>query len=151
MANTSPTPASLIRILTLCVLALVNPGEFSRLEAEDAKVLSAAERPESEPPVVKVRRTFLTALLWTVVAMLVGAAAGFAITSIVVNRKAWLTVSAGVGALLLLWATFAVRGWDIQTFGGVTLSERVNRWLFRGLSWLGTVFLTIAAVLGLWE
>ena len=34
-----------------------------------------------------------------------------------------------VGATVLLWATLFVRGWDIQTLGGVTLTERVNRWI----------------------
>lgn len=43
-----------------------------------------------------------------------------------------------VGATVLLWATLFVRGWDIQTFGGVTLTERVNRWIYRLLYCFGT-------------
>jgi hypothetical protein len=40
--------------------------------------------------------------------------------------------------MLLLWGTLFVRGWDIQTIGGVTLVERVNHWIYRTLYCLGT-------------
>jgi hypothetical protein len=43
--------------------------------------------------------------------------------------------------LVLLWATIAVRGNEIETWGGVTLSERVNKWIFQGLYFVGTTFL----------
>ena len=44
-----------------------------------------------------------------------------------------------LGAALLLWGTLFVRGWEIQSFAGVTLSERVNQWLYRFLYCAGTI------------
>jgi hypothetical protein len=51
------------------------------------------------------------------------------------------------GATILLWATLFVRGWDIQTIGGVTLTERVNRWIYRLLYCLGTAVIVASLVL----
>ena len=46
-----------------------------------------------------------------------------------------------VGASLLLWATLFVRGFEIQTNAGVTLTERVNQWLYRFLYCVGTALI----------
>lgn len=51
---------------------------------------------------------------------------------------AWLQIA---GTCLLLWGTLFVRGWNIQTYGGVTLTERVNQWLYRTLYCVGTAVL----------
>ena len=45
------------------------------------------------------------------------------------------------GAGLLLWGTLFVRGYDIQTYGGVTLTERVNQWVYRTMYCAGTALL----------
>lgn len=52
-----------------------------------------------------------------------------------------------VGAMLLLWATVFVRGWDIQTIKGVSLPERVNRWLYLVLCFMGTIALVASLFL----
>jgi hypothetical protein len=49
-----------------------------------------------------------------------------------------------VGAAILLWATLFVRGWDIQTMGGVSLTERVNQWIYRLLYCLGTTVIVVS-------
>ena len=41
----------------------------------------------------------------------------------------------------MLWGTLFVRGWEIQTYSGVTLVERVNRWLYRALYCSGTALI----------
>ena len=46
-----------------------------------------------------------------------------------------------VGASLLLWATLFVRGFEIQTYAGVTLTERVNQWLYRFMYCVGTLLI----------
>ena len=51
------------------------------------------------------------------------------------------------GVTVLLWATLFVRGWDIQTLGGVTLTERVNRWIYRLLYCLGTAAIVASLTL----
>jgi hypothetical protein len=50
------------------------------------------------------------------------------------------------GALLLLWGTLFVRGWQIQTYKGKTLIERVNQWIYRSLYCLGTAMLVASLV-----
>ena len=47
-------------------------------------------------------------------------------------------------AILLLWGTLFVGGWDIQSWGGVTLTERVNRWLFRFMYCIGTAAVVVS-------
>jgi hypothetical protein len=42
------------------------------------------------------------------------------------------------GAGVLLWGTVFVRGWDIQTIDGKSLTERVNQWIYRALAFIGT-------------
>ncbi|ESY56607.1 hypothetical protein X744_06005 [Mesorhizobium sp. LNJC372A00] len=59
-----------------------------------------------------------------------------------------LAVAASLGTAILLWATLALKGWEIQTWSGVTLTERVNLWWFRGLYWIGTVLVVMAAIWG---
>jgi len=39
-----------------------------------------------------------------------------------------------------------VRGWDIQTISGVSLTERVNRWIYLLLYCLGTVVVVASLV-----
>lgn len=43
-----------------------------------------------------------------------------------------------VGTGLLLWGTLFVRGWEIQTWNGKTIVEKVNRWIYRIMYCLGT-------------
>jgi len=56
----------------------------------------------------------------------------------------WLQI---VGGAILLWATLFVRGWDIQSYGGVTLTERVNRWVYRSLYCVGTAVIVASLAL----
>lgn len=51
------------------------------------------------------------------------------------------------GATIVLWATLFVRGWEIQTIGGITLTERVNRWIYRLLYCSGTAAIVASLVL----
>ena len=52
------------------------------------------------------------------------------------------------GACLLLWGTLFVRGWDIQTYFDVTLTERFNRWIYRTLCLVGTSLIICSLVWG---
>jgi hypothetical protein len=151
VANTTPTKASFFRAVGLCYVAIVDPATFSRLEDEDNQVLVSMPSPTTgEAAILKVRRTFAESLVWTLAATVAGVALGVAAACAGLSTKGSLAAVGGLGALVLLWATLAVRGWDIQTIGGVSLSERVNRWYVRGLSFAGTMLLTAAAMLGLW-
>ena len=67
-----------------------------------------------------------------------------------VTRGAAAALAGGLqifGATVLLGATLFVRGWDIQSWGGVTLTERVNRWIYRFLYCLGTAVIVASLAL----
>lgn len=51
------------------------------------------------------------------------------------------------GAGILMWATFAIRGWEIQSIDGNTLGERVNQWIFRTLFIIGTAVVIVGTCL----
>lgn len=53
------------------------------------------------------------------------------------------------GGLLLLWAILAEMHEEIATWGGNTPHERLNRWLFVGLSGAGTFLLAVGTSAGL--
>lgn len=52
-----------------------------------------------------------------------------------------------MGTSLLLWGTLFVRGWEIQTYSGVSFTERVNQWLYRFLYCIGTAALLCSLAL----
>ncbi|GGD98272.1 hypothetical protein [Caballeronia grimmiae] len=54
-------------------------------------------------------------------------------------RPNWQVLLQALSAATLLWGTLFLRGWEIQTFSGMTLTERVNQTLYRVLCTVGTV------------
>ena len=144
MSTAKESPA---RIVRLCWLAVFDPDGFVRIEAEDSVTQNAQERSPEPRKIDLVRQGLWNSFIWTVSALLVGSLIGlgavqFAAPKLVVG------LLGGLGALVLLWAILGVRGWEIQSLRGQSLSERVNRWLYRFLSWVGTALLAAAAVMG---
>jgi len=82
----------------------------------------------------------LSALVGLITGVILGHQLGHASRAVVVSLQA-------AGAMFLLWGTLFVRGWEIQTLGGVTVPERINRWLYRALYCVGTA--AIVCSLGL--
>jgi hypothetical protein len=63
---------------------------------------------------------------------------------------AWQQRLQALSAAVLLWGTVFVRGWEIQTYGGATLTERANRTLYLAVYVAGTVlgvFATLCPIL----
>jgi hypothetical protein len=93
----------------------------------------------------KIRTAFRTALCSTTFAVVVGALAGKCAASLF-GRPPVAGLSAiqiiGVGTILV--ATLALLGWEIQSWKGQSLPEKVNGWLFKALYWLGTVLLVFS-------
>ncbi len=56
----------------------------------------------------------------------------------------WREITQYSGVALILWATLGRVGWVIQTWGGRTLAEKVNEWLYRAKQWIGTFLLTVS-------
>jgi len=140
MANTNPTPVTFSKAVHLCWLLLFQPKKFQELEAEDNKLLSAeGTRKEAPPRSSVVRRAFIYSALLVILFCAIGYILGLLLGHMVICAKPWLISLLQIaGACLLLWGTLFVRGWEILSYGGVTLSERVNQWLYRFLYCIGT-------------
>lgn len=52
-----------------------------------------------------------------------------------------------IGIGVLLWATLANAGWNIQTMNGDTIPELVNEWMFRVLYVIGSFLLVLSVSL----
>lgn len=145
MAAQQPTKISCLRAIHLCFLALFWPQRFIAAEEENNRQVSALPPAEPERGVLKLHRALRSAFGLVVLSGAIGATIGKIAHEFCgpasSNAIAMLQI---VGALLLLWGTLAVRGWDIQTYGGATLTERVNQWIYRFLYCCGTAVLVIS-------
>lgn len=110
-------------------------------DEEDRKRLGPPPN-EKEHPAYVVRRAFTQSLLLVVASGSLGYLAAVGIHQAgrcaTPTTVAWLQIA---GASLLLWGTLFIRGYEILTFGGVTLVERVNQWLYRSLYCAGTALI----------
>jgi hypothetical protein len=143
MADTRPTPVSFFGAIRLCFLALFAPKKLIELQEQDAKARNNyTTQVEREHSAYIVRRAFLYSLLLVMLSGAIGFGTGLTLGSLIgcatTKFIAWLQIG---GASLLLWGTLFVRGWEIETYCGVTFTERVNQWLYRFLYCLGTAVL----------
>lgn len=124
-----------------CLLAIFSPSRFLAFQEETAKGLGIPAAADNNSINV-VSRAFWGSLILVLISGFVGAAAGIAFGRTVGAASAdaigWLQIA---GASLLLWGTLFVRGWEIQTYKGKTLVERVNKWIYRALYCVGTAIL----------
>jgi len=96
--------------------------------------------------IIIIRRSFKHGFLLVVVTLALGYLSGMGLRRLLgqpIPATAMLlqVLAAGV----LLGATVSILGWDIQSFNGQTLPEKVNRWTYRGLYFLGTYVLVLAS------
>lgn len=148
MADTRPTKLSFVYKAYLCFLVLVSPNRLVAEEKKDEERKKAfLPQEENEHRAYIVRRAFWSSLCLIVVFGLIGVAMGLLLQKILgqPSRGAvnFMQIS---GASLLLWGTLFIRGWEIQTFCGVTLVERVNQWIYRCLYCLGTSIIVASLV-----
>ena len=139
MGIKQPNKVSIARAIYLCAVAIVAPARFAELERADTAIL------ETKPNAPQIERVLIVrrALGYSLLLVLFSGAAGVLVarvSEVAVGPACTSTIAylQMVGAMLLLWATLAVRGWDILTFASVTLSERVNQWIYRLLYCCGT-------------
>lgn len=103
------------------------------------------EGAENEPGAFVLRRAFLCSFLLVMasggIGYLVGILAGATFTCASTKFVMWLQI---FGASFLLWGTLFVRGWEIQTYVGHTLTERVNQWIYRALYCVGTTIIVFS-------
>lgn len=143
MADTRPTPVGILRAVHLCLLLLFAPKKLIEAQEADAKTRNNhTDNTEREHSAYIVRRALGYSLLLVLSAGVIGYTAGLMLGATCgcgsTKLIAWLQVA---GASLLLWGTLFVRGWEIETWSGVTFTERVNQWLYRSLYFIGTAVL----------
>jgi hypothetical protein len=93
----------------------------------------------------KIRGTFGSALWSTGTAVLLGYLVGWGVAASWGKPATWvISVLAVAGAAVILVATLALLGWEIQSYKGVSLPEKVNRWLFRSQYWFGTFLFVLS-------
>jgi hypothetical protein len=149
MADTRLTRVSFPQAMSLMAYAIYAPRRLVEAEVADEERRKALPQPRPlQPRAFKVMRAFWSSLGIVVCSLGAGYVGAKGVDATVGPVSA--TVVGGLqilGATLLLWGTLFVRGWDIQTIGGVTLTERVNQWIFRSLYCLGTALIVGSLVL----
>ncbi|MDH5180586.1 MAG: hypothetical protein OEZ39_12060 [Gammaproteobacteria bacterium] len=120
-------------------------------EAYDGRDLTPQEientRNLSAKRLCSLRSSLGRAWLLTEVAVACGIVFGFILQSSVgaASSRTVLLLQL-IGASIILAATLALLGWDIQSMEGDTLPERVNQWLFRFQYWVGTFLFVLSVV-----
>jgi|ERR1043166_7917925 ABC-type dipeptide/oligopeptide/nickel transport system permease subunit len=98
----------------------------------------------------KIREALFVAFFSTVIAVVAGVVAGTTLGAITgTPSNVTVAILQVIGAAIILVATLAFLGWEIQSYKGQTLPEKVNRWLFRAQYWLGT-FIFVLSVAWTW-
>jgi hypothetical protein len=123
---------SFLMNLTMSIFVVISPKKFLLLLKEDS-------RQDNEYNTMVVFKAFWKSLTIVMLSALIGLIIG-CICAHLFSRPTSLTITViqAMGALLLLWGTLFVRGWQLQTYSGNTEIERVNQFLYRTLYILGT-------------
>jgi hypothetical protein len=139
-------------------LLLFLPDRFARHATEDAVKHELRENPEhinmaiaNFPPQIRAnieasmrgqanrfRQRILGGVAITGVTIVVGVVAGIALRTVLSPVKILVYTFQGVGAALILGATLAEAGREIETYGRRSLPERINAFAFRALYAAGT-------------
>lgn len=145
MGNPTPSKASFARKLFLVWLAISNPAKFSDEQKRDDEIRADLPRIEELSDIEKVRNALGLSFLLVACSGVFGSGLGWLLDQIVGPASPGaISAFQIVGVLILLWATIAVRGNEIETWDTVTLTERVNRWIFQGLYFVGTTLLVLS-------
>jgi hypothetical protein len=137
MADQGPTKFGFFRACHLCLLGVFAPKRLTKEQEMDNARLK--QTGETKPKAMILCSAFWWSLFLVVSSSAVGFAAGKLTGSIVGPvSPGFVSGLQAMGAMLLLWGTLFVRGWDIQSIGGETLVEYVNHWIYRALYCLGT-------------
>ncbi len=150
MADTRLTKVSFVRATYLCLLAIFRPAKLVTEEEKDTEERKKFSQPPppSEQRAFVIRRAFWSSLLLMIASVAIGYIVGQVTDKLLGSvPKIVITSLQITGAILLLWGTLFVRGWEIQSYGGVTLSERANKWIYRALYCIGTTIIICSLVL----
>ncbi|MCP4711592.1 MAG: hypothetical protein GY869_23485, partial [Planctomycetes bacterium] len=127
-------------IIYLCLLAVFIPKIFIKEEEKDKNVRKDFPPAEiDEHPIYIVRRALAYSLCLIILSIIGGGLSGWFMYYYFNKPNPYIIpLLQVIGACLLLWGTLFVRGWEIRSYSGVQLRERVNQWIYRFLCSLGT-------------
>jgi hypothetical protein len=150
MADTRPTKLRFFYKIYICFLGIFNPKKLIDEEKKDTEFRSGfSDKVDTEHNAYIVNRAFWSSLGLIIIFGLTGALMSKVLSHLYGQPANWLIILLQIlGASLLLWGTLFVRGWQIQTRCGVTLTERVNLWIYRALYCVGTSILICSIVWG---
>ena len=148
MSKKIPSKLSFFSAFYICVIAVLRPSLLEEIEDQDNKNLETAHI-DDEKRLLTVCKAFWNsfALILLFAAFGIGVG-GFLKCVVGIAPPVAITALQILGAILLLWGTLFVRGFEIQSHTCVTLSERVNQWLYRGLYCIGTAVIVCSLVWG---
>lgn len=154
MGDFTPKSTTLGQKLVYMAMTIVRPQKIARIATDElgphiANDPTLDQRSEAEMllRLILIRSSFLQSLFWIVATAIVGYAFGRAAWHSFGDNNIAVLALATAGGLVLFGATMGVQGWDIQSMDGNTLPERINQWIFRTLTLLGTL---LAVISGSW-
>jgi hypothetical protein len=125
----------------VCFLLLFFPSKFKATEIAYNAIQTENETERDDVVRSAIVNSFLLVVLFSgagyFVAKLLTAANKCALPVTIT----WVQID---GTGMLLWGTLFVRGFEILSLGGLTLSEKVNQWLYRALYCVGTAMLVFS-------
>mgnify|MGYP001249902315 CR=1 FL=1 len=137
-----------INPLQAILLLILKPRAFETLAVEHAAWLSQESQPKVNKQVEDsrtVRRSLSISLLLVTAAVLIGWLTGsILVTYVGPPSRGTDRVLQVVGVAIVLWATLAKQGWNIQSYNGNTLPELVDRWIYRALYVIGSYIVVLA-------
>ena len=94
----------------------------------------------------QIRSALFRSAVLVLAVVVAGSLSGLALGMLLGPPPLWMwRVILYSGIAILLWATLAKGGWSIRSFGGQSLPERVEDYLFRVLHSFGSFLLVLSA------
>jgi len=150
MSDTRPSKLRLRYIIYICFLAIFRPSKLIEEENRDNNLRNNFSNQPNGAKLHRahiINRAFWSSLGLIVLFGFIGGLSGLLLEcKFGQPSRGLLLLFQVVGASLLLWGTLFIRGWEIQTFCGVTIVERINQWLYRVLYLIGTSIIICSLV-----
>ena len=149
MSQKKPISISFLRTVKICFLAIFRPSKLIELDKEHSADIEKSSV-DNEPRIRKVHNAFWYSFALIMLFSFVGAVAGLLLKCFFgAPSSLSINILQIVGAGFLLWGTLFVRGFEIQSYCCVTLSERINQWLYRSLYCIGTAIIISSLAWGI--
>ncbi|MBU0710658.1 hypothetical protein KJ762_12465 [bacterium] len=135
----------LIKKFHLFFIIISYPQKFEDYEEEYKNV----DKKENPSDAYLLRREYFLSFAKIIFIAIIGTIIGWAFILLFGKPEEILSnILQILGAIFILHGTLFLRGWEIQTFGGETLFEKMNRWIYRFQISFGTFIIVVALSCG---